>query len=317
MIGIGIDAGGTFVKIAAVDEEGNIREETQIASAPEQGVETFVRNISAVVSAWRKKLGREKMCAGIGIAGDVDPEKGVVRYSPNLNKWREVQIAKPMSEATGLPCVLENDATVAAWGAYDYELKRKYNTVLAVTMGTGIGGGLVLDGKLYHGATGSAGEIGHVNVVYEGELCNCGDRGCVEAYAGHYGIMRRAAQILPRLPDTSLLKKMAQSEKVSGDLLCRAADQGDEDALRIWKETGLYLGRALADVCLIINPDAIVLAGGVSRAHAHFLPGMAEAFSQRRIDTPFRHVKIIPARSPNLGSIGAAMFALQWRKAKK
>jgi glucokinase len=314
MIGIGIDAGGTFVKFLAVNESGEIIAKNQIPTLAQNGPKQFVDKIAACVKDWQKKFKGEKLAVGMGIAGDVDPEKGLVRYSPNLDKWRNVPIAGPLTEATGLPCVLENDANMAAWGAYDFELKRKYPTVLAVTMGTGIGGGIVINGKLFHGATGTAAEIGHVNVVPGGDLCNCGDRGCIEAYAGHYAIMRRTEQALRNAPEKSVLKQFCASMQLSGECLCKAADEGDPTALAIWKETGHYLGRGLADVCLVINPDAVVLTGGVSRAHKHFIPGMMEAFAERHITTPFKYIKVIPAKTSDLGGIGAALFGLEYSK---
>ncbi|MDD2772413.1 MAG: ROK family protein [Elusimicrobiales bacterium] len=317
MIGIGVDAGGTFIKLLAATESGETIELKQIPTLSQDGPKAFTEKICAVVKDWQKQFKGEKLAVGIGVAGDTDPQKGVIRYSPNLSKWRNVAVSGPITEATGLHCVLENDANMAAWGAYDYELKRKYPNVLAVTMGTGVGGGLVINGVLYHGATGCAGEIGHVNVVPQGELCHCGDRGCIEAYAGHYAIVRRAEQALMRAPEKSILKKLTANTQISGELLAQAADEGDPIALEIWRETGSYLGRGLADICLVLNPDAIVLTGGVSMAHKHFMPAIVEAFSLRQITTPFKHVKVVAAHTSNLGSIGAALLALESAKTSK
>ncbi|MFA5937577.1 MAG: ROK family protein [Candidatus Paceibacterota bacterium] len=314
MIGIGIDAGGTFIKFLAVTENGDAIESKQIPTLSQDGSKAFTEKICSAVKDWQKQFKGEKLAVGIGVAGDTDPQKGVIRYSPNLSKWRNVAVSGPVTEATGLHCVLENDANMAAWGAYDYELKRKYPNVLAITMGTGIGGGIVISGALYHGATGCAGEVGHLNVVPQGELCNCGDRGCIEAYAGHYAIVRRAEQALLRAPEKSALKKLTANAQVNGELLSQAADEGDPIALEIWSETGSYLGRGLADICLVLNPDAIVLTGGVSMAHKHFMPALLEAFAQRKITTPFKHVKVVAAHTSNLGSIGAALFALESAK---
>ncbi len=314
MIGIGIDAGGTFIKFIAVNEGGDIITKSQLPTLAKNGPKQFVEKLAGGVRDLQKKFKGEKLAIGIGMAGDVDPQKGLIRYSPNLDKWRNVPIAGPLTEATGIPCVLENDANMAAWGAYDFELKRKYPNVLAVTMGTGIGGGIVLNGALFHGSTGTAGEIGHITVVPGGDLCNCGDRGCIEAYAGHYAIMRRTEQALRNAPEKSCLKKLSASMPLSGECLCQAADEGDATAKTIWHETGLYLGRGLADVCLVLNPDTIVLTGGVSRAHKHFVPGILEAFEQRHITSPFKHLKVIPAKTSDLGGIGAALFGLEYSR---
>lgn len=317
MIGIGIDVGGTYVKFLAVDESGKTLKQDQIPTRAEEGPKAFIEKVAAFTLNWQKEFKGRPMAVGMGIAGEADPEKGHIHFAPNLNKWRNVSISEPFEKMTGMSCVLENDANMAGWGAYDWELKRKYRNVLAVTLGTGVGGGIVLDGKMFHGGSGAAGEIGHIKVVPEGELCNCGSRGCVEAYAGNYAICRRTAQSLEKAPPKSLLKRICAEEGVSTLSLFKAAEQGDPLALRIWEETGTYLARGLASVCLVLNPDAVVLTGGVSRASKFFLRAINEEFGRQTIVTPFKHLKLVVAETSNLGSIGAAMFGMEWNRARK
>lgn len=312
MTGIGIDIGGTYTKIAAVRADGRLVRQTRLSTEPNEGKDAFIEKITEVVNDWKLELGKDLISLGIGAAGDIDPEKGVIRYSPNLNQWRGVDIVRPIKRLTGLPCVLENDANMAAWGAYSLELKKKYRNIITVTLGTGVGGGIVLGGKLFHGSTGSAGEIGHTKIVPDGELCNCGDRGCLEAYVGSYAISRRALQALKNAPKNSTLRKLSCNGKHIGSVcLTEAAEKGDRVAKRIWFETGEYLGRGLANAGLLFNPDCIVLTGGVSRAAAHFMEPLKRILYSQSIATPFKFMKVLVAKSADLGSLGAAMYGIE------
>jgi len=315
MIGIGIDVGGTYIKMLALSESGKPLREAKIPTCPQDGPDKFVAKICNELKVWRAGFGAAKVAAALGIAGDISPEEGVIRFSPNLCKWRGVAICGPIERRTKIPCLLENDANMAAWGAYACEFKRKYNDLLAVTMGTGIGGGIIIGGRLYHGATGSAAEIGHLKIAAEdGADCNCGGKGCLEAYVGQYGIIRRAHALAKTRGATVLFKKICEAGEISPLDFSRAADAGDRTALALWRDTGLYLGRGLAALCLVLNPDAVVLAGGVSGASRHFLPYVKEVFSRQNIETPFSHLKILASSNPDLGSLGAASLALDWLK---
>ncbi|NLO92162.1 MAG: ROK family protein [Elusimicrobia bacterium] len=315
MIGIGIDVGGTYIKMLALADGNKRLREAKIPTCPKDGPENFVARISNELKVWRAGFGTAKVAAALGIAGDVDPERGIIRFSPNLCKWRGVEICGPLERRTKIPCLLENDANMAAWGAYACEFKRKYNDLLAVTMGTGIGGGIIIGGRLYHGATGSAAEIGHLKIAGEdGADCNCGGKGCLEAYVGQYGIVRRAYALAKKTGVSARFRKLCKAGEISPLDLSRAADEGDKTALALWRETGLNLGRGLASLCLVLNPDAVVLAGGVSGASRHFLTYVKEVFSTQNIETPFSHLKILASSNPDLGSLGAASLALDWLK---
>lgn len=315
MIGIGIDVGGTYIKMLALADGNKRVREAKIPTCPKDGPEKFVARIGGELKLWREGFGSAKVAAALGIAGDVDPERGVIRFSPNLCKWRGVEICGPLQRLTKIPCLLENDANMAAWGAYACEFKRKYDDLLAVTMGTGIGGGIIIGGRLYHGATGSAAEIGHIKIAgADGADCNCGGKGCLEAYTGQYGIVRRARALAKKPGVTALFRKLCREEEISPLELSRAADACDETALELWRQTGQDLGRGLAALCLVLNPDAVVLAGGVSGASRHFLPYVKEVFSTQNIETPFSHLKILASSNPDLGSLGAASLALDWLK---
>ncbi|MFH1618489.1 MAG: ROK family protein [bacterium] len=314
-VGIGIDVGGTYTKILACTSDGKMLKQDRFSTNPDKGPRPFIKNVAHAVLEWKKEFGRAVAGVGLGMAGDIDPEKGIIRFSPNLNRWRNVSVAAPLKRMTGVECVMENDANMAAWGAYTLELKRRYENIIAVTLGTGVGGGIILGGKLYHGSTGSAGEIGHTKIQPDGELCNCGDRGCLEAYVGSYAISRRALEALKTAPEESILFRLCRGEKrVSTMALVKAADKGDPIARRIWLETGEYLGRGLVNLGLLLNPGCIVLTGGVSRASRHFMPALRMILFRQSISTPFRKMKIVVSRSADLGSFGTALYGLEKSK---
>lgn len=310
MISIGIDIGGTFVKFFAVNDRKKILKTDKIPTYTTLSGKAFLGQLSRIVNEWRGSFKDKDVVLGVGIAGDTDPEKGVLRWAPNI-PWHNLKVAKVMKENTGCDCYVSNDANMAAWGVFDREFKGKYKNMIIVTLGTGIGGGIIMDGKLYQGADGSSGELGHMKIDYspDAPLCGCGQRGCMESYAGTKGILRMAQAVSAENPK-SILANLINTEDFSVSLLSQAAEQGDEVALNLWKEIGFYLGRGLADMVLLFNPHAIVLAGGVSRGAKYFLPSIREVFDRQAVKTPFKNVKILLSKEGNIGGVGAALYAL-------
>jgi len=312
MNGIGIDIGGTNTKIIVMDSKNTLLHEERFHTMPERGQADFMKRLGVSVGKLKKEW--KPVSIGIGAAGDIDPEKGTMRFSPNLDRWRNVSITGPLGRLTRLPCVLENDANMAAWGAYELELKKKYRNVVAVTLGTGIGGGIILDGMLYHGATGSAGELGHNKLERNGEQCHCGARGCMEAYCGSYAIMRAARRSIKNTEAFISKYSAPGRERLNTICLTRAADQGHKAALKIWRDMGENLGRGLADMILLFNPDCVVLTGGVSKASRHFLGAVRKVFASQQIKTPFVSVKFVVAGNADIGVYGAALLGMERAK---
>lgn len=310
MLGIGIDIGGTNTKLVVVNRAGKALAHERFKTEPALGPAHFLRRLGAAVDGLKRDYGRQLVSIGMGAAGDVDPERGVLRYAPNLG-WRNVKLAGPLERLTGLSCAMENDANMAAWGAYEIELKRKFPDVLTLTLGTGIGSGMILAGKLYHGATGSAGEAGHMKIVPGGRTCGCGGKGCLEAYCGSGAIMRRARELVGC--EEKFVKRFADPERQRFNTICltRAAEAGNAAAKKIWAETGHYLGTGLASLILVLNPGCVVLTGGVSRARKWFMPSLRKALTGQQIRTPFERVKIKISDDADLGSHGAALFGLE------
>ncbi len=312
MKGIGIDIGGTNTKLIVMDDRNALLHEERFHTSPEKGQADFIKRLGAAA----KRLKKEWKAAsiGIGAAGDVDPENGMLRFSPNLDRWRNVPLAASLKKLTGLECVLENDANMAAWGAYELEIKRRYRNMAAVTLGTGIGSGIIIDGKLYHGATGSAGELGHNKLDRDGAQCHCGAKGCLEAYCGSYAIMRDAIRDIKN-PEAFISRYSAPGkERLNTICLTRAADHGHKAALKIWLDMGRNLGRGLAGMILLLNPECVVLTGGVSRAARHFLGPLKDVLASQQITMPFVKVKLVVARNADLGVYGAALLGMEKAK---
>lgn len=314
MIGVGVDIGGTFVKLFVMNEHGEIFRKEKMETDYSKGAKGFIAQIGDYINAIQREFPDQRVAVAVGAPGDVDNQKGVLRYNPNL-KFKDVAnwpIAQLLFKHTGiLPCVA-NDATLAAWGVYEADLKRQGTNVLVVTLGTGVGGGLIINKELYQGANGTAGEIGHTKIadLATGPLCGCGARGCLEAFVGTIGIKRRVMEAVMDYPD-SLLAQLVNAEKdFKIEIVSRAAEKGCKAALKVWEDTGYYLGIGLANFTLVLDPDTIVLTGGVSGAAQYFLPAVRRVLAGQQIQTPFKRLKIVVSQNPNIGGVGAAMYAI-------
>jgi glucokinase len=293
---VGIDVGGTFTKIGLVDEKGAVLRSFQIPTEPAAGPSVFVRRATAIVKDWR--FGS----VGLGLAGGVDAESGTLLFVPNLKGWTGFSFKKAFAKSLGVSVSVENDANAAVWGGYVVALKRKPRTVVGLTLGTGVGGGLVIDGRLHRGATGSAGEIGHMTLELKGPRCHCGRRGCLEAYAGTYGIQRMARELMRRPPSPLTPKAVAD-----------AAQAGDRGAREVWDTVGTRLGQGLANLVLILNPDAILLLGGVARAGGLVLDPIRRVFKVQTFIEPFRKVALSAPADRDWGVVGAALLSREKR----
>ncbi|MBI5884200.1 MAG: ROK family protein [Elusimicrobia bacterium] len=316
---IGIDVGGTFTKLAAVEPSGKPVREIEIPTRSDHRPHRFVRRVASVIRLMETELGGAASGIGVGLAGDVDAGRGVLRFAPNLKGWNgfnfkrafEGAVLGGRGSAAGR-VVVENDANAAVWGAYVMELGRRPATVVGITLGTGVGGGLVVGGRLHRGATGGAGEVGHMKVDWPGLRCRCGGRGCLEAYAGSYGIISRARLLLAGWGRRkSILRNLAPDPR---DLDCRAiglaAERGDALARRVWTETAGFLARGIAGLVVLLNPDAVVILGGVSRAGSFLLGPIREHLARQPFKAAFDAVSVRVARNPHWGCIGAALLSM-------
>jgi glucokinase len=238
----------------------------------------------------------------LGLAGGVDAETGTLLFVPNLKGWTGFSFKKAFTKSLGVSVVVDNDANVAVWGGYVVALKKKPRIVVGVTLGTGVGGGLIIDGRLHRGATGSAGEIGHLTLELDGPKCHCGRRGCLEAYVGTYGIQRLARQYMRRPPSPLTPKAIAD-----------AAAGGDAGARKVWGAVGTRLGQGLASMTLVLNPDALLLLGGVARAGNLVLDPVRRVFAAQPFRRPFEAIRISAPADRDWGVVGAALLSRERR----
>lgn len=262
----GVDLGGTKIAAALVDRGRNVLSRIQVATVPEEGVKAVISRITGSVKALVDDAGiRLQDVAGIcvGAPGPVDRDAGTVLDAPNLG-WRSVGLAAIVARELGRPTCIENDANAAALAESRLGAGVNSRAMLYITVSTGVGGGLVLDGRLYRGARGGAGEIGHITMVPNGPLCSCGSRGCLEAVASGTAIARRGQELASR-PAGRTIAAIAGSGPVTARVVAEAARQGDPTASAILREAFEYLGTAVASALNLLDLDAVVIGGGVSQ----------------------------------------------------
>ena len=314
MIGIGVDIGGTFVKLYVMNDHGEIFRQEKIDTEFSKGASGFIAQIGDFINAIKAEFADQRVAVAVGAPGDVDPHTGVLRYNPNL-KFTNVKdwpLADQLEKYTSIRPYVANDATLAAWGVYETDLKRQGTNVIIVTLGTGVGGGLILNKELYQGSNGTAGEIGHTKIddPQTGPLCGCGAHGCLEAFVGTIGIKRRALQSAQDHPQSILAKILQGQDSFKVAQVAQAAEQGCPEALAIWKDIGHYLGIGIANAVLLLDLDTVVLTGGVSGAAPYFMPALKHVLESQQIQTPFKKLKLCISKNPNMGGVGAAMYGI-------
>ena len=305
----GVDIGGTNLRVGLVPFDGGapgvVRQERTI---PERGPAHVVARIVDMLRSAVGEVGWGTVAGvGVGCPGPVDRGAGVVLETPNLG-WRNVPLRDLIAEATGLPVTLDNDANCAAYGEWWQGAGRGAERLIGLTLGTGIGGGIVLGGEIYHGASDAAGEVGHMSVDFDGRLCACGSRGCVEAYASGPGIAARAVEGLGGAADSGLAEIARNgSGRVTARRVCEEAAVGDAYAMRILAETGRILAVAVANLINLFNPDVIVVAGGVTAAGDHLFGPLRDEVRRRAFPSAIGACRVVPAQLPDTaGMIGAA-----------
>jgi glucokinase len=305
---IGIDLGGTKVAGIVMAEDGRILSRVE-RSTPPTDAEAVVEVVHSVVQA--ATGGEEPVAVGVGAAGLVDFAAGVVRFAPNL-PLREIPLREEVATRSNLPCVVDNDANAAAWGEFRFGAGRGARHMLLVTVGTGIGGGIVWDGALYRGAHGFAAEIGHVIVEPDGPTCGCGNQGCWEQMASGQAMDRLGREAARSDPDGAIAR-LAGGAGVRGVHVTAAAREGDPRAVAIVREVGGRLGEGLAGLVNILDPEVVVVGGGVGDEGDIFLEPARRAF-RAAVEAPDHRpdVPIVVADLGNeAGAIGAAALALE------
>jgi len=300
----GVDVGGTKILAGVVDDEGSVLEELRVTS-PAADPDAIGAAIGGLVKDLASRHPIESV--GVGAAGYID-KAGTVLFAPNI-AWRDVDLRAHVEAASGLPAVVENDANAAAWGEFAYGAGKDVDDLLLVTVGTGVGGGLVLDGRLYRGAFGVGAEIGHLRVVPGGHRCGCGNLGCWEQYASGNALVRFAREAAVAGSAPALLARAdGDVEAIGGPLITAAARDGDEASIGLLAELGRWLGEGIASLVAVLDPAVIVIGGGVSEAGDLLLAPTRAAFESEL--TGRGHRPVAEVRQALLGNraglIGAA-----------
>lgn len=309
---VGVDIGGTNVKIALVDDKGHLAYSNSVPTRAEMGYEYTISNIKSVIhTSFKETQVDKKSIGGIGIGGpgQIDSDKGIVRCFPNIPGWINVPLSQIMEEEFQIPTKVDNDVRVATLGEYRFGAGKGCKNLICITVGTGIGSGIIINGKLVRGASMSAGELGHITLQANGgPLCGCGDTGCLEAFASGPSIVQLAHEYIMG-GKSAKFKELAANTPITPQIVYEAAQQGDPVAKRIFNIVGNWLGIALANVVNLINPEIIIIGGGVAQAGDILLEPVRETIKQRALKIAADAVRIVPAElGESAGVVGASLL---------
>ncbi|MEO8031684.1 MAG: ROK family protein [Gemmatimonadota bacterium] len=314
---VGIDLGGTNIVAACVTEDGRAHygELTDLTMA-DQGADAVVARIIALaqrsIAAAKAEEGDIRINGiGIGAPGPLDIHNGIVLLAPNLG-WLNQPLRARVGGALGLAAALDNDANCAVLGEWWRGAAQGARNVIGLTLGTGIGGGIIIDGRLYHGATDLAGEVGHTTIDANGRHCKCGNYGCIEAYASGPNIALRAIEAIESGTETDLVRRAGGDlSKLTAATVYQSAHAGDELALEVVRDTAKFLGAALANLINIFNPEVVVLCGGVTQAGETLFAPLRREVSRRAFKPAVAACRIVPGTLPGVAGVYGAVRAFQ------
>lgn len=301
---LGIDLGATNLHFVLIEDDGKKLDEKIIPTPKKLG-----KTIEKIILQVENSIQKSTKGMGISVAGLVNQKRGIVYFAPNLG-WENIELIKKIKKFfPKLKIILENDANAAAWGAYLLIGKKKIKNLICLTLGTGLGGGIIIDGQLYHGASGTAGEVGHITLYPQGLPCNCGNYGCIERYIGADHLVEMAKEGITQNKRSAITEIVdGDLKKITPEIIFQAAKKNDHLAKSIWKEMGKNLGITLSGIINLLNPQMVVLTGGISKAAFFFLPELKNTLRKRTFSEPLKRVKIVVAEK-NLGVLGAALLA--------
>jgi glucokinase len=312
---IGVDIGGTNIKLALCDKRARLRGKRTFSTASFRGksslIDGIVSRIEGLISSQGLKK-RDVIGVGIGAPGAVDIRTGMVHYLTNIPDWREVPLGNILRKRLGIPVFVDNDVNVMALGEVYFGAGRRAVNMLCITLGTGVGGGLILDGKIYRGSSYAAGEFGHVPINIDGPKCKCGSWACVEAYAGNSYIVKGVIADIRKGAKT-LITKLVKGDlsKITPEIISEADRRGDRFAKKVWMEVGEKIGLGLVGVVNLLNVEKIVIGGGVAEAGKILFDSIKRTIHTRAMKLPAKTVKVVKAKlGLDAGLIGAATLVL-------
>ncbi len=304
---IGVDLGGTNLRTALLSVDGDILHKRKQATNASDGWKKVVARLVDNITQQREiavQRGLHVLAVGVGAPGVIRMDKGIVVKSPNFPDWNNLPLRDELEQALRIPVVIENDANAAALGEQWRGAGRGINSMILLTLGTGVGAGIVLDNKIWQGADGMAGEVGHMTLVPDGRRCGCGNTGCLEMYASARGIVQSYREASGTVGTTA--------SEVTSEQIYQAARNGEPVARRVMKDMGSMLGIGIANLINIFNPHMIVIGGGVKDAWDLFIGATHEEIMKRAFQVPAERTDIVPSLlGDDAGMIGAAAGALQ------
>lgn len=310
---LAVDLGGTKIVTALITPQGEILSREYTPTLPEEGVQPVIKRILTSVTTLVREadLPYSSLSAiAIAVAGAIDSQKGVVTASPNLPGWHDIPLKDEIQISTGVTTFVINDATAAALGEHRFGAGRAVNDLIYLTVSTGIGGGIIIHGKLYSGSSGSAGELGHMTIDLNGPRCACGNTGCLEVLASGKAVAREAQRLIAQGAKTSILEiAEGDAQYVTAQTVAAAAHKGDPVALAIIDKAATYLGVGLVNFVNIFNPEMIIVGGGMGKMGEMLLKPARKVVADRAFRLPAGAVRIVSSElGDNAGVFGAVAF---------
>ncbi|MDR3609827.1 MAG: ROK family protein [Ignavibacteriaceae bacterium] len=304
---VGVDLGGTNIKLGIVSEKGKIIKKTVVPAKAEDGPDMVIKQIIYGINILFNKNKAELAGIGIGAPGIVSNKKGTVEYPPNLPGWKKINLGSIIKKEFNTKVLVENDANAAAIGEMIFGAGKNIGSFVMITLGTGVGGAIVFNRKLFRGEHGGAGEVGHTTINYKGEKCNCGSYGCIETYAGNSYLIRRVKKDLNKFPGSLIWDLIDKNPRnLSPKIIHAAALKGDRLAASVIHNLGFHLGSALSSVSNLLNISTFIIGGGVAGFGSPLFKTIKETMTQRVL-TPLRpEIKVIPAKLRNDAGIKGA-----------
>jgi len=311
---VGVDLGGTKIYTALATLDGEVLSEVKVPTMAAEGYERVLQRIAETVSEAKRLAGvsGKPRRIGLGAPGPLDVERGIVHVAPNLG-WRNAPLKASLEKLIGVPVFVENDANLAAWGEFVYGAGKNAVDLVYITVSTGIGGGLVMGGKIYQGASYGAGEIGHVTVFPDGPECHCGNRGCLEAVASGTAVAREARRLIAHGAGRAVLSLAGgKPEAVTARTVGLAAAQGDAEAKGLLDSAARWLGIGVAAVLNLLNPEMVVLGGGMMKSAPLFWETLEDEVRRRALPSAFGAARLVTAAlGGRSGLLGAVAYALR------
>lgn len=308
----GVDLGGTKIQTIQVNAFGTIGEKIKCPTDVNAGPDAIIHKIAESIQELQKKIGQPPSAIGVGVAGQIEAETGLVKFAPNLH-WENIPLQKNLIRLIGVPVIVINDVRAATWGEWLHGAGKDSKNLLCIFIGTGIGGGIISDGKMITGFNNTAGEIGHMTVDLNGPQCTCGNFGCMEAFAGGWALAERAKELLEKKPqEGQILRSKMENGKLLGHHVTEAAKEGDLIAKEVLNMAVEAIAAGVSSLINALSPQKIIFGGGVIEGSHLLIEEIERKIKLRTLSTALNQIEIVSAKLHNdAGSIGAGALAIK------